>query len=1002
MKMKSNVTRAIVTKFFLLLAITGVMFTGCKDYDDDIDDLNTEVTDLKTTLSSQSDELSSVQSSLASQISSLKTQLEAAIASGDDDSKADAAAALAKAVAAQDAVDALAAELTALQEGDDVDALKGNIEDLAAEVEAINTALGSISTDLGTIDNRLGAIDGEDGELARLEGLISMQADALETFKSLINGDVERLDGSINGLTDGVAILEGDIDGINTAVGGILDDITELQTSKVSLDAFESAMEEINGKIADVNSKLAFAINSMITDITLDYYGDDMSRTQNLEFITTKARVTTVFGDPQWEGMKEFTTGESNLDGEASVVVKVTPANADLSKMVDKIHLIRSDANTTINDYISATGAERSHEILTRSLPTATGLWKVTFQLPKEVRVDDVKNLVTDGGDPILFALAVENTVDDSENAEDRFVVSDFRLSIDVTEKDPVYNDADNPDDLIFSVKNASETSWTSYEDIRNRYEFTENGISAPKDQKWSTGEYNTTSTPKADDPVDNRSVTAPVVPDLFPVAVNSEFQVKVDNADDVYAYYITIDKDWAVESSPSEINAWTSYNYEGLEKVYDADETASLKITSSSANGDIIGFRVFVVNYDGTLVDPDGKSFYVYVGDVTPSPEVAFKQVISTYVASGVAVPSDMEAAPNVTWSNVSGATFNMTIGHGVTLDASDLELYGASNNLLGTADAVSNWSSVSKLRVIHILPTDLQEGMTYTGTLTLLNSFNVPFSTTTVSLTKELPTFTDVVDYKTNIHHNVNGEQVVYAYPIPGTREYNLSNALNGIGDGTGYFVENASTYPLLPAWAVPAGAASTTVGVVPVAEIGVPYGPNAVPGHGKIYDLKLAQDFGSVKYDGTGGVYWDANPAIKVEFRSFIQDLTDWRCTAPTLVYASSLTGYNVANITALPPAGSRINMTQNEAAAANLQDLRSFSIIDVIVLTGSNFTIENEYFTPIFNSFSETIDFTPVVTSPPAGSVATKIALILEDDFGHQYKFVVPQAFNMVLN
>jgi hypothetical protein len=91
-----------------------------------------------------------------------------------------------------------------------------------------------------------------------------------------------------------------------------------------------------------------------------------------------------------------------------------------------------------------------------------------------------------------------------------------------------------------------------------------------------------------------------------------------------------------------------------------------------------------------------------------------------------------------------------------------------------------------------------------------------------------------------------------------------------------------------------------------------------------------------------------------------------------------------------------------MTQNEAAAANLQDLRSFDIVDVIVLTGSDFTLENEYFNPTFNPGTETIDFDAVITSPPAGSVATKIALILEDDFGHQYKFVVPQAFNMVLN
>lgn len=41
------------------------------------------------------------------------------------------------------------------------------------------------------------------------------------------------------------------------------------------------------------------------------------------------------------------------------------------------------------------------------------------------------------------------------------------------------------------------------------------------------------------------------------------------------------------------------------------------LEITINGDNiiDDIIGFRVYAVNYDGTLVDPDGKAFYVKLG---------------------------------------------------------------------------------------------------------------------------------------------------------------------------------------------------------------------------------------------------------------------------------------------------------------------------------------------------------------------------------------------------
>jgi hypothetical protein len=36
--------------------------------------------------------------------------------------------------------------------------------------------------------------------------------------------------------------------------------------------------------------------------------------------------------------------------------------------------------------------------------------------------------------------------------------------------------------------------------------------------------------------------------------------------------------------------------------------------VNSPKADGDVIGFRVFAVNCDGSLVDPDGRAFYVLV----------------------------------------------------------------------------------------------------------------------------------------------------------------------------------------------------------------------------------------------------------------------------------------------------------------------------------------------------------------------------------------------------
>ena len=69
-------------------------------------------------------------------------------------------------------------------------------------------------------------------------------------------------------------------------------------------------------------------------------------------------------------------------------------------------------------------------------------------------------------------------------------------------------------------------------------------------------------------------------------------------------------------------MNAWNSYSYEnvGYKKNGTTYQPAKLftgnkgiiKINDmGNVKGDVIGFRVYAVNYDGTLTDPDGRAFY-------------------------------------------------------------------------------------------------------------------------------------------------------------------------------------------------------------------------------------------------------------------------------------------------------------------------------------------------------------------------------------------------------
>ena len=99
----------------------------------------------------------------------------------------------------------------------------------------------------------------------------------------------------------------------------------------------------------------------------------------------------------------------------------------------------------------------------------------------------------------------------------------------------------------------------------------------------------------------------------------NKDFGVK--------GFYVTLDEKFALESAPSELNAWNSYSYENVgykkngttyqpAKLFTGNKGTIKILKTNTVKGDVIGFRVYAVNYDGTLTDPDGRAFYVAVGD--------------------------------------------------------------------------------------------------------------------------------------------------------------------------------------------------------------------------------------------------------------------------------------------------------------------------------------------------------------------------------------------------
>ncbi|MBF6628531.1 MAG: cell surface protein, partial [Proteiniphilum sp.] len=525
------------------------------------------------------------------------------------------------------------------------------------------------------------------------------------------------------------------------------------------LDALSDKIDDIDATLNVLNFA---SINNMITEISFDYEGDDVwNRDRTLNFSTAPAKLSWTFGQG-FPGAIQFVKDQRLLATESTIEVKVSPSNADVSKMLDKIYLIRRDGNNEVNTFLKAVKAERSTAL--RAAPSVTGLWNITFQMPADADISDLSDLVEDNLNvPYLFQIAIENTIDEAEDAEARYVHSDFGIEIAAGTVNPIYNDDDSPN-VAFTVDN------TSYAIIKNRYLLSETGTTTPADQKWNGGSWNTTATPTVADPTDDRRAQP-----FFAAEVGKTFTVELDNPDDVFAYYVVLDKDWALESAPSEWNAWSAYSYEGLNQVYAADEVANLKVVSTSAVNDIVGFRVMVVNYDGTLVDPDGKSFYVAVG-----PQSSSWNAVNTVVTAlnpNEVVPTATESAEvNVTLSAVTGAnsfTWTTDAAQNTVAPAFDVFFVDANDNILfgtdGTGAVTANFANVTKVYTVATVNDWLQytDNKVYNGTLTINNSLGNVLRTLNVSFKKVLPTGAPAgFSVKTN---QIATDGVYYSYLVP-----------------------------------------------------------------------------------------------------------------------------------------------------------------------------------------------------------------------------------------
>ena len=429
---------------------------------------------------------------------------------------------------------------------------------------------------------------------------------------------IEAINGQLTAKNTGLSGLDGRLSAIEVALRGD-EDGDKLPNLKLQVDNIENDLKKIIGEYTTMVTGVELVASYSGTDDFGNTFGKDLSYWGNsvsLDMIHGLVAESSVFGDEVSDKIENPVTYEKGQDikDDNSIIVRINPVNAELTKNT-KIVLLNSKGES-LEDYVTVGEPTKFTDLIvaSRAATVNSGLWKLPVHVAKGVSNEEFKKATQVNGKTILYAVAVKNT-ETQKDAQDRYVVSTYDVK-------PTYEDFVAKKDFTFNVNEKPVNQ------IHNRWTgsaiYGENG----NDHSDSNPELAWNSNGPATAPVtsgDNKNVQNASGDEvrygnsLLQVEVGKKFTISDVKAGDTNAadyYYVVLDKKNAIESGVSELNAWNSYVIDGLKKVVKAGDKLDLTIKSASANGDIIGFRVYAVNRDGKLLDPDGKAFYVVVGD--------------------------------------------------------------------------------------------------------------------------------------------------------------------------------------------------------------------------------------------------------------------------------------------------------------------------------------------------------------------------------------------------
>jgi len=700
--MKRKIFSTLLMGAFFIASMS--MFTSCKDYDDDINDLQAQID--KAALKTDLDNLSST-------LTSVKTTADNALAQATAN-KADVQA-------AKDAATQAAAQVAeAVKQASDASTAATTAKTVADEAKK---AADAAAADASEALKQAAANSALAGELQK----------AVKTMQDEYAKYAETNDAQLKELAANVKKFKAAVSGIWSAV------------SNVELFGTLSADGKFTFANADKANYITFETGSIKDDLT---FGNEKVTANNKTIQNNAAP-------------KAQYTKDATISFPAQVVVRVNPANAQVTK--DMVKIVNSKGEEL--KVLAVDSVWAFDQVATRAASEG-GLFVVSLKVAPNTTDAALKKAVTKDNGRVAFFVAINNTSVNDEaqgtDTKDRYAITtrDFEVN------DPTaYKGATTLRAVkIYSENTMTEANAKTLDQIKDR---------------------------------ETRKNYADI-----PATSGENIVIDFSGLQNVDKFYVVRD-DWFVgESDASEINAWNSYSYKGLSQVIDVNNgtgKGQVSVTLPEVKGDEVGFRIFAVNYDGTLVDADGAAFYVFVGE-----DANAASVKGSFVATKAAANNQTTGWLPISGSLKDGKALPSTVTFKVNgKDITAAVAYAKDDK--GTAATKNSEIKYAQFTIQNQIK-DWEDGATANFQLVSKDDKGNQENLINVELTKTMPTAETtkaLMNYSWKDKQLVNGVYTAYLYPendawttANAANGYkDLNQAINGLKDGFYIQIANAA---------------------------------------------------------------------------------------------------------------------------------------------------------------------------------------------------------------